>query len=236
MICLAPLTSRGFGPPVFVGFDCEWEYQAKGRNVLLSVQFYIIGPTGLRYSKVINRVGMDAVQDRPSLAEALYDLLDEAEIECIFDEWPEEVVLCGHFTRADISVFRDFKQFRQQLQAVNGTLATTARPAQVKLPLKDEQAERLKHRYPVKGYDVKNAGRSKLHEHVSPATPEVLAFLDVVKARFPGLETGRFLVRGSAVGVVSEEGAAVAAPTCFPGWAWLAPSNLGLRRTWLAER
>ena len=138
---------RGFGPPVFVGFDCEWEYQAKGRNVLLSVQFYVIGPTGLRYSKVINLVGKDAVQDRPSLAEALYDLLDEAEIECIFDEWPEEVVLCGHFTRADISVFRDFKQFRHQLQAVNGTLATTARPAQVKLPLREEQAERLKHRY-----------------------------------------------------------------------------------------
>ena len=94
-----PPPRRGFGPPVFVGFDCEWEYQAKGRNVLLSVQFYVVGPTGLRYSKVINLVGKDAVQDRPSLAEALYDLLDEAEIECVFDEWPEEVVLCGHFTR-----------------------------------------------------------------------------------------------------------------------------------------
>jgi len=50
--------------------------------------------------------------------------------------------------------------------------------------------------YPVKVHDVKNAGRSQLHEHVSPATPEVMAFLEVVKARFPGLETGRFLVRG----------------------------------------
>lgn len=50
--------------------------------------------------------------------------------------------------------------------------------------------------YPVKVHDVKNAGRSQLHEHVSPATPEVMAFLEIVKARFPGLETGRFLVRG----------------------------------------
>jgi hypothetical protein len=49
--------------------------------------------------------------------------------------------------------------------------------------------------YPVKVHDVKNAGRSQLHEHVSPATPEVMAFLEVVKARFPGLEVGRFLVQ-----------------------------------------
>ena len=48
----------------------------------------------------------------------------------------------------------------------------------------------------MKVHDVKNAGRSQLHEHVSPGTPEVMAFLEVVKARFPGLETGRFLVRG----------------------------------------
>jgi len=34
-----------------------------------------------------------------------------------------------------------------------------------------------------------------LHEHVSPATPEVLAFLGAVKARFPELEVERFLVR-----------------------------------------
>lgn len=49
--------------------------------------------------------------------------------------------------------------------------------------------------YSVKLHDVKNAGRSQLHEYVSPATQDVLAFLDVVKARFPGLETERFLVR-----------------------------------------
>jgi len=54
--------------------------------------------------------------------------------------------------------------------------------------------------YPVKVYDVKSAGRSQLHEHVSPATPEVMAFLEVVKARFPRLETRRFLVRGCWLG------------------------------------
>lgn len=186
-----PPARRGFGPPVFVGFDCEWEYQSKGRNVLLSVQFYVIGPTGERYSKVINLVGKNAVQDRPSLAEALYDLLDEAEIECVFEEWPMEVVLCGHFTRADM-VFRDFKQFRHQLQAVNGTLATTARPAEVKLPLREEQAERLKHRYRyVVGDDfdprvlsVRIVDSARL---APPGTPlaKLGDWLDVPKVRLP---------------------------------------------------
>jgi hypothetical protein len=45
----------------------------------------------------------------------------------------------------------------------------------------------------VKVHDVKNAGRSQLHEHVSPVTPEVMAFLTVVKARFAGLETERLV-------------------------------------------
>lgn len=138
---------RGFGPPVFVGFDCEWKYVAKGRNALLSVQFYMIGPTGERYGKVIEFFGRRAVQDRPALSEALSELLDEAEAACVFEEWPCELVFCGHFTRGDISVFRDFKAFRHQLQAVNGTFATTAAPAELKLPLKDEQVARLKHRY-----------------------------------------------------------------------------------------
>lgn len=41
--------------------------------------------------------------------------------------------------------------------------------------------------YPVNVHDVKHTGRSQLHEHVSPATSEVMAFLEVVKARFPVL-------------------------------------------------
>lgn len=39
-----------------------------------------------------------------------------------------------------------------------------------------------------------NAGRTQLYEHVTPGTPEVLAFLAVVKHRFPGLEVEKLFV------------------------------------------
>jgi hypothetical protein len=48
--------------------------------------------------------------------------------------------------------------------------------------------------YPVKVHDIKNAGRSQLYEQVAPGTPEVLAFLAVVKQRFPDLEVAKLFV------------------------------------------
>lgn len=138
---------RGLGPAVYIGFDCEWTYSKQGRNRVLSVQFFIVGPTGERYSKVLDLAGGDAIEARPSLAEALNDLLDEAEEHCIFEDWPCEVVFIGFFTRADIPVFRDFKEFRYQLDGVGGSLATVKRPANIELPMSDRRQEHLKARY-----------------------------------------------------------------------------------------
>ena len=138
---------RGLGPPVVIGFDCEWGYSKPGRNKLLSAQFHLIGPTGERLNKVINVDHGDILAERPSLTEALDELLDEAEAYCIFEDWPVEVILCGFFTRADLPVFRDAKLFIKQLQGLNGTLASVGKPASVQLPLSDERAGRLRSRY-----------------------------------------------------------------------------------------
>ena len=138
---------RGLGAPVFIGFDAEWTYKRKGRNRLLSVQFYVIGPTGERHSKVIEFSSIGEEMERPSLAEVLEELLDEAEAYGVFDDWPSEVVLCGFFTLADITIFRDAKDFIKQLKGVNGTLATVGKPAKLKLPMGIAQTSRLKSRY-----------------------------------------------------------------------------------------
>lgn len=138
---------RGVGAPVFVGLDAEWDRHSDGRNKLLSVQLYLIGPTGERLSKVIDVQNGEDRQSRPSLAETLEDLLDEAEAYCIFDEWPSEVILCGFFTRADIPVFRDAGGFVQQLNGINGSLASVAKPVKVTLSLSEESVIRLKARH-----------------------------------------------------------------------------------------
>jgi hypothetical protein len=138
---------RGPGPPVFVGLDAEWVRHGAGRNKLLSVQFYLIGPTGQRLGKVIDVLHGENLAARPSLAESLDDLLDEGECTGVFDEWPSEVVLAGFFTRVDVPVFRDAKPFIRQLQGVNGTLASVGRPATLDLPLGEERVARLKSRH-----------------------------------------------------------------------------------------
>ncbi len=49
--------------------------------------------------------------------------------------------------------------------------------------------------YATKLSAVKNGTGARLDESVVPPTDEVMAFLNVVKARFPGLEMERFLIK-----------------------------------------
>lgn len=142
-----PLPRRGLGAPAFVGIDAEWDRHSDGRNRLLSIQLYLMGPTGERLSKVIDVRNGEDRQSRPSLAETLEELLDEAESYCIFDEWPSEVILCGFFTRADIPVFRDAHKFIRQLHGINGSLASAGKPAKITLSLSEERVIRLKARH-----------------------------------------------------------------------------------------
>lgn len=138
---------RGLGPRVYIGFDAEWQYARKGRNRLLSVQFYVIGPSGERLAKVIHVCGGDAIDERPTLSQAIYDLLEEALDAEVVEEWPTEVVLCGFFTRADITVFADFKRIRPQLNGVAGSLVTVGDAAALELPMADRRQQELKNRY-----------------------------------------------------------------------------------------
>jgi len=138
---------RGLGPRVFIGFDAEWQYARKGRNRLLSVQFYVVGPTGETLPKVIHVSGGESIDERPTLGQAVYDLLEDAFDQDIIEEWPAEVVLCGFFTRADITVFADFRHLRKQLDGVGGSLVTVGKAASLDLPIKARREQELKARY-----------------------------------------------------------------------------------------
>lgn len=138
---------RGLGARVFLGFDAEWQRARKGRNRILSVQFYLIGPGGEILTLVIHVANGDIVSQRPRLAEVINDLLESALDQGVIEEWPAEVVLCGFFTRADITVFSDFKHLRPQLEGVGGTLVTVGKAAQVELPMSQARQATLKQRY-----------------------------------------------------------------------------------------
>lgn len=132
---------------VYVGFDAEWEAKSKGRNHILSAQFHLVGPAGKIFEKVFDMSQVARTGDRLRLADALYEVLDEAEADGVVDVWPREVVLVGFFTRADITVFSDFYKLRPQLDGVGGTMASVKGAAKVELPMGAEHAARIKSRY-----------------------------------------------------------------------------------------
>lgn len=138
---------RGLGPRVFIGFDAEWIKARNGRNRILSVQFYLIGPNGEVITLVQYVDAGDVISQRPHLSAVINDLLESALDQGVIEDWPAEVVLCGFFTRADITVFSDFKHLRPQLDGVGGTLATVSKPAKLELPMSDRRQAELKLRY-----------------------------------------------------------------------------------------
>lgn len=138
---------RGLGARVFIGFDAEWTRSRKGRNRILSVQFYLIGPTGEVLTLVIHIENGDILSQRPRLGDVINELLEAALDDGTIEEWPAEVVLCGFFTRADITVFSDFKHLRPQLDGVGGTLVTVGKAAKFELPMSAMRRAVLKQRY-----------------------------------------------------------------------------------------
>lgn len=132
---------------VYIGFDAEWEAKSKGRNHVLSAQFHLVSPSGRVFEKVYDMSEVEHTKDRMRLADALDDLLDDAEADGTLDAWPREVVLIGFFTRADITVFSDFHKLRPQLDGVAGTMASVKGKAKIEMPMGAERAAKIKSHY-----------------------------------------------------------------------------------------
>lgn len=137
----------GLGPAVVVGFDSEYTAGKNGRNRQISVQFYLLGPTGESIAQVIHLTDDEHIDQRPSLKQCVADLIELAMDEGVLEEWPAEVILAGFFTRADLPAFSDFKHFLKEVDGVGGTFASIKRTANTELPLRHETETRLKQRY-----------------------------------------------------------------------------------------
>lgn len=113
----------GKGPPVYVGLDAEWVFDAATeQNNILSVQFYLIGEDG-DYPRVFYPKSFSKT-DRPSFAKSLSKLILEAKEVGVVLEWPSRIVVCGFFLRADLAVFSDLVRIKTQVDNVGGRIAT----------------------------------------------------------------------------------------------------------------
>lgn len=139
--------SEGLGPAAIAGFDSEFTAGKNGRNRQISVQFYLLGPTGESIAQVIHLTDDEHIDQRPSLKQCIADLIELAMDEGVLEDWPAEVILAGFFTRADLPAFSDFKHFLKEVDGVGGTFASIKRTADTELPLRQETEARLRQRY-----------------------------------------------------------------------------------------
>jgi hypothetical protein len=128
-------------PKVLIGWDSEWQFNPKTKcNDVLSYQAHLINrDTGTEHSFIhYARLNWREKHVRLTLGEFLVRVLLSARKAGVIALYPQSIVLTGHFTRADLSMFSDFHSFlKRRLGAVHGTYVTTDRLLPINLPFPD---------------------------------------------------------------------------------------------------
>jgi hypothetical protein len=112
-------------PFVLVGIDAEWVFESAGRNKILSYQFAVLNDeTGKTTTLIIYPKNGERIEIEHGLTRAL----GKARKHGVIDKIPRRFIVCGHFTRADLTTFDDFRYFKRHIGAVRKTYATTEMP------------------------------------------------------------------------------------------------------------
>jgi hypothetical protein len=127
--------------PLIIGFDTEYQYDSKTDcNNVLSYQAYVINQeTGRSYSFIRHvRPNYRGKYVRLKLADFLALVWFGARKAGVIGPDQRSIVLAGHFTRADLSMFADFHSYlKRRLTAVRGTYVTTEWRLALDIPLPD---------------------------------------------------------------------------------------------------
>ncbi|MGL1205354.1 hypothetical protein ACSTK6_06250 [Vibrio parahaemolyticus] len=112
------------GDVVYMGFDTEYQYnEAKGFNEILSYQVVAQSPQGQCSIVVYPKSGAKHhrwVFDK-LIAHTLEDMFERGLIDAV----PEQIVVFGHFLRADLTTFSDFwKSQKTTLRGIRRTVAS----------------------------------------------------------------------------------------------------------------
>ena len=122
-----------------IGFDSE--YVRRGNvNEILSYQFAIKTESKLQMGIFYPEAGV-----RWSLAELLQEVIQAGRKEQTLDRvWPDELYLVAHFSRADVAMFKDYKELSRQLDNLRGSYATLGKPLQQTLYDKNRNKHMVK--------------------------------------------------------------------------------------------
>ena len=114
------------GPVLSCGFDAETFEMVNGNVCVLSFQAYV-RYGDLIYTHIHYPKGMTQ-EDRPTVSQFLSEVVAGVMAEGIIDEPPSAITLFSHFIRADAVLWKDFFNFKHEMDAIGGTFATLFRP------------------------------------------------------------------------------------------------------------
>ena len=124
-------TSMDTDPYLLIGFDTEFKtpdiissrsdiQEGKAKFQVLSYQFHAKTNTGEEWAGICCPQG----DDRMTLSEFIVFALGSGAREHGIRNLPSLIYLVGHFTRADIPAFRDFKEMKGEMMNIRNTFST----------------------------------------------------------------------------------------------------------------
>jgi hypothetical protein len=126
---------------VIVSLDDEWVNASKvnislptNENHLLTYQLTILNPNTDTMSSAIIEPKDASKRSRRGLANLLGLALHKALREGVIPDYPGTLALVIHFSRADLTHLRDWKDVCRRMDAVRGTFTTTTRPFNLNVP------------------------------------------------------------------------------------------------------
>jgi len=133
-------------PYLIVGFDTEYQapaapverstvVQHEAKYQVLSYQFHCLSSAGQSWS------GICCPDDgeRISLGEYLVFALGKGIKDGVIDKLPTKIYLVGHFTRADVPAFSDFKQLQAIISAVRKTFVSIDQSITMEIPFRTDK-------------------------------------------------------------------------------------------------
>jgi hypothetical protein len=108
---------------IIIGFDSEFVRRGD-RNEILSYQYAI-----KTKEKTQSGIFYPEQGHRWTIKKFLEEVIQAGRSEGTLDRvWPKELYLVAHFSRADVSMLKDYKRISRSLDSLRGTYATLGRP------------------------------------------------------------------------------------------------------------
>ena len=113
---------------IVIGFDSEYVYNATANsNHILSYQYFGRTTRGT-WSDIIYTEGFNQ-KDRLNLKELIGKAIEHGRKEKkISYQWPRNVIVTAHFSRADLASFKDFLELKSQFDSLRKSYSTITRP------------------------------------------------------------------------------------------------------------